>query len=212
LIRSVARPIGAPGAGDAGTADRPAGGGEQGQAQPGRAGPADHHSARAEAAQPARARAQRPAWGAIGWCEATIGRAGHPMRPTSRPRPALPLAPAQPAPDLIGGRTRLQADEGLGRAGGAAGRPPIVPGRGSTRRDGREEEDGPATFAKEPALSPCAQGQANQLARALDRPGGLAPDPDRSAVKARKAMPSCDTSPKRHDNDAPLPIVHSVGA
>jgi hypothetical protein len=47
LIRSVARSIGAPGAGDAGKADRPAGGGEQGQAQPGRAGPADHHSARA---------------------------------------------------------------------------------------------------------------------------------------------------------------------
>jgi hypothetical protein len=82
----------------------------------------------------------------------------------------------------------------------------------ATAATGGEEEDGPATFAKEPALSPCAQGQANQLARALDRPGGLAPDPDRSAVKARKAMPSCDTSPKRHGNNAPLPIVHSVGA
>jgi len=40
-----------------------------------------------EAAQPARARAQRPALGAIGCSEAAIERAGHLMLPTSLPRP-----------------------------------------------------------------------------------------------------------------------------
>jgi hypothetical protein len=90
-----------------------------------------------EAAQRARERARRNArhWGYRA-SEAAIEMAGYLMLPTSLPGPrrdqglpedGLPVEtwpPARELPLALAGRTRLQTDEVLGRAGGAAGQGP----------------------------------------------------------------------------------------